>query len=286
MIHSDITLKERNLAIVLLDIIGSTAFVQRHGAQTAAKWFQYHDRLARNLCYKFQGREIDRSDGFLLSFDRLIDAVNFALIYQQNIPQKTKLGCRIGIHWGRVIEVTQDDLWVATGAKRVELEGLAKNVAARTMSLCGQGQVLLTKEAMERLKGRTNAFTPKNTRYVCVGLYQFKGVKEPQQIYAVGSDIKSLQPPKGSEKVKRLGGPKYIKSRARDRKLMEWVWWVYWRLAFVAISWWTYAFYWTISHWHARNMFGLQWWGWIDHVNAFFYEYYETVKKIIGVFIE
>ena len=35
--------------------------------------------------------------------------------------------------------------------------------------------------------------------------------------------IESLQPPKGSDKVKRLGGPKKVKSRARDRKLMEWV---------------------------------------------------------------
>lgn len=286
MIHSEISLKERNLAIVLLDIIGSTAFVQRNGAQVAAKWFQYHDRLARNLCYKYQGREIDRSDGFLLSFDRLIDAVNFALIYQQTIPAKTKLNCRIGIHWGRVIEVKQDDLWVASGAKRVELEGLAKNVAARTMSLCQAGQVLLTKEAMMRLKGRTNAFTPKNTRYVCVGMYKFKGVKQPQQIYAVGSDIKSLQPPKGSEKVKRLGGPKYIKSRARDRKLAEWFWWFYWRIGFISICWWSYAFYWTISHKHSRNMFGLQWWGWIDDFNDFFYDYYETLKKIAGMFIE
>lgn len=191
-VHSEVTLKERYLAIVLLDIIGSTAFVQRHGAQVSAKWFQYHDRLTRNLCYKFSGREIDRSDGFLLSFDRLIDAVNFALIYQQKIPAKTKLQCRIGVHWGGVIEVTQDELWVASGAKRVELEGIAKNVAARTMSLCQAGQVLLTKEAMNRLKGRTNPFTPKGTRYVCVGLYRFKGVKEPQQIFAVGDSVKSL----------------------------------------------------------------------------------------------
>ena len=64
-----ITLKERNLAIVLLDIIGSTAFVQKVGAKKAAVWLQYHDRLARSLIYKYNGREIDRSDGFLLSFE-------------------------------------------------------------------------------------------------------------------------------------------------------------------------------------------------------------------------
>jgi len=281
-LNSEVTLKERNLAIVLLDIIGSTDFVQRNGAQTAARWFQFHDRLTRNICYKFSGREIDRSDGFLLSFDRLIDAVNFALIYQQTVPSKTKLQCRIGVHWGRVIEVTQDELWVEAGAKRVELEGLAKNVAARTMSLCQAGQVLLTKDAMQRIRGRTNAFTPKGTRYVCVGLYKFKGVKDPQQIYAVGDTIKSLQPPKGSEKVKRLGGPRYIKSRARDRKFLEWVSWFYYRLGFVASVFWFYLFYRVISNGMWRVTFGLEsYFFWVDGLNDFFMYVWEIIKGII-----
>lgn len=227
-------MRSRKLAIVLLDIIGSTAFVQKFGAVKAAKWFQYHDRLTRNLCYRFEGREIDRSDGFLLSFDRTIDAVNFALLYQAQIPPKTKLGCRIGIHWGTVVEVEQEELFVASGAKRIELEGLSKNIAARTMSLCGAGQVLLTKEALKTIKNRTNPYTPKATRYACVGLYKFKGVRETLEIYAVGQTIESLQPPKGSDKVKRLGGPKYIKSRARDRKLVEWVIWLLYRLSFIS----------------------------------------------------
>lgn len=216
---------ETKLAIVLLDLIGSTKFVQSVGPMKSAMWLQYHDRLARSLIYKFNGREIDRSDGFLLSFERPIDAVNFALTYQETIPPKIKLGCRIGIHWGVVVEVKQSEIYTMTGAKSVELEGVAKNISARTMSLCQAGQVLLTKEAMTAIKGRTNSFTPKGTRYACVGEYRFKGVKETQIIYAVGSTIESLQPPPGSDKVKRLGGPKKIRSRMRDRKLKEWITW-------------------------------------------------------------
>jgi len=216
---------ETKLAIVLLDLIGSTRFVQSAGAMKAAMWLQKHDRLTRSLIYKFNGREIDRSDGFLLSFERPIDAVNFALIYQETIPPKIKLGCRIGIHWGVVVEVKQDEIFTMTGAKSVELEGIAKNIAARTMSLCQAGQVLLTTEAMKAIKGRTNNYTPKNTRYACVGEYRFKGVRETQIVYAVGSTIESLQPPPGSEKVKRIAGPKKIKSKARDRKLKEWLVW-------------------------------------------------------------
>ena len=248
-------MQERYLAIVLLDLIGSTAFVQKAGAKKAAEWFQYHDSLARSLCYKFNGREIDRSDGFLLSFDRIADAVNFSLMYQKTIPPKTRLQTRIGIHWGVVVEVTQDERFVGVGAKRVELEGIAKNIAARTMSLCQAGQVLLTKEAMDRVTKRPDPFTPKTARYACVGLYRFKGVKQAQEIYAVGETIESLQPPQGSDKVKRLGGPKYIQARARDRKFLDWVMWIYWRLAVVSIILWVYFLAHILISPMARNLF-------------------------------
>lgn len=228
-------IKERRLAIVLLDLIGSTAFVQRAGAVKAARWLQYHDRLTRSLMHRFRGREIDRSDGFLLSFEQTIDAVNFALHYQLTIPQKIRLNTRIGVHVGTVAEVKQHELDVMVGAKPVELEGVAKNIAARTMSVCRAGQVLLTQEAFSEIKGKTNSFTPKGTRYVMVGLYQFKGVKEPQVIYAVGISIESLQPPPSSEKAKRLGGPKKVRSRARDRKVKEWIMWILPRWALINI---------------------------------------------------
>lgn len=262
-----ITLQERNLAIVLLDIIGSTSFVQRYGAMAAARHFQIHDRLTRNLIYKFNGREIDRSDGFLCSFNRTIDAVNFALIYQATIPKRTGLQTRIGIHWGRVVEVEQDAKYVAINAKKIELEGLAKNIAARTMSLCGPGQVLLTKEAKNNVRNRTNIYTPKATRYACVGLYKFKGVKEPQAIFAVGESIKSLQPPKGNDKVKRLGGPKKIRSRARDRKLLEWLVWLYNRFAIVCFLYIVITFLIpAIIHPAARDLLGLGWFSWVDPI--------------------
>ena len=250
-------LKETNLAIVLLDLIGSTAFVQKVGPVKAAKWLQYHDRLARSLCYRYEGREIDRSDGFLLSFDRTIDAVNFALKYQETIPPRTKLGCRIGIHWGKIVEVHQHELIVGVGAKQVELEGIAKNIAARTMSLCGRGQVLLTKEAMFKVRGKTNRHTPKDARFACMGLYKFKGVRDPQEIYSVGTTIESLQPPKGSEKVKRLGGPKKIRKRARDRAIMDWVEWAFWRLGILATLFWIYILIPVVISPTARTLIGL-----------------------------
>ena len=276
-------MQERWLTIVLLDLIGSTAFVQKYGAQRAAKHFQFHDRLARSLLYKYEGREIDRSDGFLCSFERPIDAVNFALVYQKTIPPKTGIGCRIGIHWGTIIEVQQDDVFVAANAKRIELEGLAKNIAARTMSLCGAGQVLLTKEAFKVVKNRTNMHTPKNTRYACVGLYKFKGVSAPQEIYAVGETIEALQPPPGSDKVKRLGGPKYIKKRARDRKILDWVKFFFYRLGFLCSLYWLYAIGWVLIDKDRRRIHEIDGFEWIDHFFVLAERVITEVMKAYGL---
>lgn len=276
---SPVEMRRTKLALVLLDIIGSTAFVQRVGAETAAKWFQYHDKMTRNLCYRYNGREIDRSDGFLLSFERPIDAVNFSLNYQNTIPVKTKLGCRIGIHWGEIVEVTQDDVFVAANAKRIELEGISKNIAARTMSLCQKGQVLLTQEAFLAVKNRTNRFTPKNTRYACVGLYKFKGVRTAQQIYAVGESIESLQPPPGSDKVKRLGGPKYIKKRMKDKKLIEHILSVLYILGALCSLYWLYLFVWVIVDPHRRIIHNLSGYEWVDDIVKFINSAIELYKE-------
>lgn len=270
---------ERKLAIVLLDLIGSTAFVQKKGAVFSAKWFQYHDRLARNLCYKFHGREIDRSDGFLLSFDSVLDAVNFALHYQREIPRKTGLQTRIGVHWGVVVEVYQADKYVGAGAKRVELEGISKNIAARTMSVCSAGQVLLTQEAFTIVKSRTNRFTPKNTRYFCVGDYRFKGVRKAQRLYAVGETLSSLEPPKSSEKAKRLTPKKKVRVSFSKMTTREKLIWAYHKVLLIGLLWFIVLSYMTLSSPMMRDFLGLQWFAWLDLVNAKVNLFLERVIK-------
>lgn len=265
-----VTLRERKLAIVLLDLVGSTAFTQKVGARRAAEWLQYHDRLARSLLYRFRGREIDRSDGFMLSFENPLDAVNFALLYQRDIPQKTKLETRIGVHWGTVVEVEQDELMTMVGAKRYELEGIAKQIAARTMSLCSPRQVLLTEAAFNTVKGRTDTHTPRGTRYACVGLYRFKGVRAPVTLYAVGDTTPTLQPPRGNDKARRIGGPRRVKSRLRHMRALELGTWALTRAAAIAalalsgilLKW--------IANPDARRLWGLDHppWTWIDHITS------------------
>jgi len=210
-------IEEKTLAIVLLDIIGSTSFVQRAGDAKAAMVFQVHDRSVRDLILRFNGQEIDRSDGFLIYFENMQDAVNFALYYQINVPARTKLSCRIGIHWSNIIVVHQDAKYIQGGAKRLELEGVGKNIAARTMSLCGKNQVLLTKDAMDEFKKLgVNKLTPKNTKCLFVGAYKLKGIKQYLGIYAMGIEPDSIKIPEDSEKAKRMGGLNVLSMNEKD----------------------------------------------------------------------
>jgi len=113
--------------------------------------------------------------------------------------------------------VHQDAKYVQGGAKRLELEGVGKNIAARTMSLCGKGQVLLTKEAMDELKKQgINNFTPKGIKHTFVGAYQFKGLKQYIGIYAIGINRESLKTPIDSEKSRRMGGLNVLSMNEKD----------------------------------------------------------------------
>ena len=123
---------------------------------------------------------------------------------------------------------------------------------------------------MQAVKRRTNVFTPNNARYACVGLYRFKGIKKDQELYAVGTTIESLQPPPSSDKVKRIGGPKKIRSKARDRALFEWVWWLCVRLAVFFVCWLFIEAYPALSNQSTRQMWGHDWlFWWVDYIDYF-----------------
>ena len=66
-------------ALLIVDVVGSTALTQRLGDHAAAQWWATHDRLARDLLASWHGREIDKTDGFLLLFANVGDAAGYAL---------------------------------------------------------------------------------------------------------------------------------------------------------------------------------------------------------------
>jgi putative peptide modification system cyclase len=197
--------------LVLCDLANSTALVERLGDQRAAALLRRHDRLARDLVLHHGGQEIDKTDGFLVMFERPIQGVAFALDYQRQLRQlgkdeKLDLRARVGLHVGDVMvwENNSDD--VAHGAKRVEVEGLVKPVAARLAGLALPGQILASGVAAslaQRAHGELGE-QPAETRWMNHGRYRFKGVPEPLPVYEIGEIGQSpLKAPPWSSKAHR-----------------------------------------------------------------------------------
>lgn len=249
---------EANIAIVLTDIIGSTKFVQRNGARIAAKWFGAHDKAVMNFIARHNGQLIDASDGHLMMFSTVSDAIGFAFDYKKFIRKKKfPFRSRVGIHWDKMLIVKSQAHIVRAGGKRINLEGIGKNIAARTMSICGEEQILLSKSAFIQYKkyGHRSAYIPRKALTALVGLYKFKGVAEPESIYAIGLIEAQLQPPQNGEKAKRIGGAKKIRTRLRNKTLREIFWWVIYRLSFLMFCYISWGLIRTASTFHGNAIF-------------------------------
>jgi TolB-like protein/class 3 adenylate cyclase len=177
--------------LLLCDLVASTRLVERVGDSAAGDLLARHDRVARDLLASFNGREIDKSDGFLLLFERPIEAVRFALAYQAGLRElgasvESAMLSRVGIHLGEVVlrENTPED--VARGAKPLEVEGLAKAVAARVMSLADNGRVLLTRTAYDfARRAAVGANDEAQLRWAVHGRYRLAGVEDLVEVCEV-----------------------------------------------------------------------------------------------------
>lgn len=197
--------------LALCDLVDSTGLVERLGDQRAATLLRRHDRLTRDLMLLHQGQEIDKTDGFLILFERPIHAIAFALAYQRELirlseEEKINVRARIGVHVGDVLVWQNEPADVVHGAKPLEVEGLVKPVTARLASLALPGQILVSGVAAslaQRSHGELGANADR-TRWINHGRYRFKGVPEPLIVYEVGeAGIAPLRLPPYSGKAWR-----------------------------------------------------------------------------------
>ena len=185
-------------ALLLTDVVDSTRLSEMLGDSAMAEIWAAHDRVARSLLAPWRGREIDKTDGMLLLFDNCADAVGYAMAYHRALATlPMRLTARAGLHMGAVIlrENAADD--VARGAKPLEVEGLAKPVAARVMALAGGGQTLLTAAAREDLGVSAH-------KVVSHGHWRIKGVADPIEIHEVGAEDATFVRPADGEKAHRV----------------------------------------------------------------------------------
>lgn len=185
-------------ALLLTDVVDSTKLSEKLGDRASAALWTAHDRVARDLLRAWRGREIDKTDGFLLLFSSAADATGYALAYHQAISAlEVPLRARAGLHVGPVILRENSAADVALGAKSVEVEGMAKPIAARVMSLALGRQTLLTADARKAM-GDTNL------RIQSHGFWRMKGVSEPMELFEAGDAASGFAAPPDGEKAYRV----------------------------------------------------------------------------------
>ncbi len=185
-------------ALLLTDVVDSTQLAERLGDVGAAELSVAHDRAARDLLRAWRGREIDKTDGMLMLFAQPADALGFAMAYHAALAAlPVPLKARAGLHVGPVILRTNSPEDVAHGAKPLEVEGIAKPLAARVMSLALGGQTLLTAEARAALGDTT-------LRVQSHGFWRIKGIAEPVELFEAGDERAPFVPPSDSSKVYRV----------------------------------------------------------------------------------
>src|SRR5213078_2891417 len=107
------------------------------------------------------------------------------------------LAGRIGIEW--------DDVVVRHAAgQRLDVEGNAKQVAARLMSACEPGQTLLTKEAADHAAKsmQHDSEVPATLRWVTHGQYWLQGLNRMVTVCEAGlPNLSPFNKPAGNSKV-------------------------------------------------------------------------------------
>lgn len=195
---------ERAFAIlVLIDIVDSTKFTERVGDKHAAETMRVYNRIFRGLLIKYDGLEIDKTDGALLLFESMKNALNYVFEYHRIVERRLGLKSRVGIHCGHIMMHSNSKIFVSRGAKPIEVDGLQKAVAARIMSLAKGGQTFMSKRAGEYASSVKGGLLMKD-----LGVWRLKGVQAPMTLYAIGKTEYSLAKPKENDKVKLVKPPK------------------------------------------------------------------------------
>ncbi|MFL9583872.1 putative peptide modification system cyclase [Stenotrophomonas sp. AB1(2024)] len=198
-------------ALLFTDLCDSLVLVERIGDAAAADLFQQHDRLVLALQQLWNGQQIDRSDGLFLLFDRTIDGLGFALDYQRELHLLGKrrnipLRARAGLHVGEVLIWDNSPEAIQAGAKPVEVEGLAKPMAARLMGLARPGQILLSAvaESLTRRASSELGERAAQLQWRAHGQWLFKGIPTAQEVFEVGEPgFAPLRMPKAHLKAQR-----------------------------------------------------------------------------------
>ncbi len=163
------------MALLLCDIVGSTARVAKLGDRAWRALLDRHDDILREQVALFAGRLVDRAgDGSLSTFEDPRRAIECAFALQ-DAWRDLGVESRIGIHFGEVER-----------REAGEVGGVSVHIGARVMAAADAGEVLVSRTLRDILIGSGYEFADR-------GLHDLKGVPDQWQLYAVVRSLRSLR---------------------------------------------------------------------------------------------
>ncbi|MFN3075490.1 MAG: adenylate/guanylate cyclase domain-containing protein [Alphaproteobacteria bacterium] len=158
------------ITVMFTDMVGSTNITQTRGDDSAQILVRTHNTIVRAALRDFAGREIKHTgDGIMASFNSASNAVEATVAIQRAVlsqPKELGLRLRIGLNAGEPIQEEND------------LFGTTVQLAARICAKADQDQIFVSNVVRELSSGKQLRFAPK-------GLFELKGVTEPQPLYEV-----------------------------------------------------------------------------------------------------
>lgn len=189
--------------LVACGLVAPVGLTERFGRYRGTDLINKHARLTRALVHLHGGREAERDDGFLLIFDRPIQAVAFALDHQRSLVQLSAVedaeltACAgIDIRDMPAREREPDGL-----GSPLAFDPLVADLALRLQALALPGQILLT-SAVYAIAQRACAELGakiETVRWRQHGRYRLAGLADAVPVCEVGEDgVAPLRAPTGS----------------------------------------------------------------------------------------
>jgi adenylate cyclase len=154
-------------AIMFTDIVGYTAMMQENES-AAAMVRQRHREVFQKEHGHYHGEVMQYyGDGTLSIFKSAAEAVQCAIVMQQQFSTGQPVHLRIGIHLGDIVYDKND------------IYGDGVNLASRIESLGIPGSILISDKLNYAVRNQGTILTKS------LGYYELKNIKEPVEVYAI-----------------------------------------------------------------------------------------------------
>ena len=165
----------RLAAILAADVVGYSRLMEQDETGTLASLKARWGKIVRPFIAEHHGRLVKlMGDGVLVEFGSAVDAVQCAIILQEQmaqanegLPEAGRIFLRIGINLGDVI-IEEGDLF-----------GDGVNVAARLESLAEPGGICLSGSVYDQVKRKLPV------DFAALGPQMLKNIAEPVHVYRI-----------------------------------------------------------------------------------------------------